>query len=218
MLLRPRHLVAALAAVATLVSVAPSDAAFLPVGAGTWASTNVSGGSGCFGSGVGTTPCVLTADSKLPTAAPTNGKETCTNATQVVGPPIVVGTDFQCHVVFSGQLNLTGTGGNEEVGDPQSDTDVVIEVGACAGFTLVGPYIDVTDGAFGTIRVYPNVVVTNAAWKIDGNFVGVNVGTGSVVVLHVVATITPGCKRVKVRKGETTTQFAGLFKGSYQTL
>jgi hypothetical protein len=196
--------VAAIAA--TTFAAAPGNAAFnVKVGAGAWSSRNVTQSAGCAGHWTATTVCEITADSEQV------GTPGCKAGT------LAVASDPNCRAVFTGELTLTGSGTEQEA-TLGEDTDVEIEVGPCAGLTLSGAEVQIHDPYAGDYVVYPRVVVSNAAWKITGNLIGLNVSTQQVVVLNVSATIKPGCTKVKLRNGDTVVRFAGLFTGSYQLL
>jgi hypothetical protein len=175
------------------------------IGTGAWTSKNVSWARGCSGVRTGSDNCEITADSEE-----VGGTPGCKAAT------LAVLSDTHCSAVFTADLALTGSGADQS-GD-NGDADYDIEVGACAGLTLSEAQVQIHDPYAGDFVVYPRVLVTNAGWTIQGNLVGVNVATQSVVVLHVAATIKPACTRVRVRRGETTLKFNGVFSGSYSLL
>ena len=214
--MRAKRLLAILASVvAVAASAVSSDAAVLPVGAGSWSSNNVTQSAGCTGIGTGSLDCLLTAKSNVMT--PT-ARETCSNASFVIRQPVVVGTDFGCRVEFHATLRLTGTGTGTGIGNQETGLGIDIEVGACAGLTLSDAYVNIHDAAVGDYRVYPRVVVTSKGWKFQGNLVAVDATTSKVVVLNTAGSIIPGCKRVKARRGETSVTFSGVFSGTYTFL
>jgi hypothetical protein len=211
MRIKGRIVVTALTAAAAVVALAtPSQAAFLPVGAGVWGpSTAVTASSSCSGGDTGGAPCQILANSRMPG---TPAIETCNNASYVIQQPVIIGTNFGCNVTFSATMTITGSGA--DVGtDP-----VEIEVGACAGFTLSDAELVVNDNATGEYVLHPRVVVTPTGWNLEGNFVGANVTTVTAYVIHAVGKVAPACQRVRLANGETVINFWGTFQGSYQIL
>lgn len=206
----------AAACAASAVVPAGHAAPFLPVGAGAWAgSLGVGQTAGCKTVTTGTTDCTIFARSKFTTPPPASRTvETCDNATYVVTTPVVIGTNFGCTAEFAAEVRLTGTGSGTSTENPE----VEIEAGACAGITLVGPTLTVTDGAAGSYAVPARVTVTSSGWKIQGSYVALDTATTRVVVLDVTATVTPACTAARAANGSANVAFNGVFNGSYQFL
>ncbi|MDQ1700307.1 MAG: hypothetical protein QOG34_2170 [Frankiaceae bacterium] len=205
------------ALIATLSMVAAADATGTSVGAGVWGpSNNVSESSSCTDhAGLSDSTCTVSASSReLADAVSGQPHETCTNASELVTTPVIIGTNFGCKVDFNATVTITGTGG-DETADGQ-DTEVEITAGACAGYTISDASATVTDDVLGAFNVPVKVTVTNAGWTFSGTLLGANVGATTFVVLHVAGAIKPACANVKVKKGEASISFKGKFSGSYQ--